>query len=162
MPSISASSKRPWISTATLNLIDTRNDARLNHDYDHEVILNKKMRQSASKDRLNWCDALIKSKAWEELKAFRPKPQRRYGRFQDQDRNITFSDDKTCTLANYFESIQWSVKLCTIAPSRPMIGNHLHIDTTRIYMRKLSKAVSSLKLAKHVETMISQLNFAKH
>ena len=76
------------------------------------------------------------------------KPQRRYGRLQDQDGNITASDEKTCTLADYFESIQWNVKICTIEPNRPMIGNLLNIDTTPIHMRELSNASSSLKLSK--------------
>ena len=146
--SISASGKRPWISTATLNLIDARNNARLNYDYGHEVIPNKKTKQAVCKDRSNWLSALIKSGAWEELKALRAKPQRRYGRLRDRDGHITASDEKACTLADYFETIQWSVKCCTIAPSRPMIGNQWDIDTTRIHMRELSNAVSSLKLGK--------------
>ena len=78
-----AMSKRPWISSATLNLIDARNNARLNYDYAHEVILNKKIKQSASKERSNVLNALMKSGAWEELKALRAKPQRRYGRLRD-------------------------------------------------------------------------------
>ena len=99
-------SKRPWVSCATLNLIDATNDARLNHDYVHEIILNKQIKQSAFKDRSNCLNALIKSGAWEELKALRAEPQRRCGRLRDQNGNITASDEKACTRADYLETIQ--------------------------------------------------------
>ena len=104
--SISATCKRLWISIATWNLIDARNHARLNRDYAHKVILNKKINQSVSYNLSNWLNAIHKSEAWDKINAFRAKPQRQYGRFRDQDGNITASDKKACKLDDYFETIQ--------------------------------------------------------
>ena len=60
----------------TLNLIHVRKDT-------HGVILNLKIRRSASTNRRNLLNALIKRGAWDELKALRAKLQIRYGRLRD-------------------------------------------------------------------------------
>ena len=55
LPRMSAKRHNPWISTATLQLIEQRNDARrLCMAKETEARLNKAIRQSAKNDRKNW------------------------------------------------------------------------------------------------------------
>ena len=145
IPMTIAKRRRPWISNDTLRLIDARDEARLNRDYAAEVLKNKQIRISASNDRSTWLTTLVNDGSWKQLKALRAKPSRCVGRLRDSCGNIAASHEQACTLADYFEHVQWSIKFCTLAPERPAVREQLQVNTDRIQSAELIDAARHLK-----------------
>ena len=58
---------KPWITQATLTLIQRRRDARNVNDFEEEKTLNKSIRNSARKDRRTWLLDIAGSGSWDAM-----------------------------------------------------------------------------------------------
>ena len=67
----SYSAQRPWISRETLDLIEARDDVRIACNHGLETHLNKRIRQSAKRDRARWLYVIASSGPWHAIKQVR-------------------------------------------------------------------------------------------
>ena len=110
--------KRPWISASTLFIIASRNEKMRTGDFDGEKYLNKAIRREARIDRRRWLENALADGSWLAVKRLRHKPAVKHATIQDLDGNLTGSAERSETLADYFEKIQWQVQFADIFQRR--------------------------------------------
>ena len=66
-----ASQRKPWISQRTLDLIDARNNLRIEGRHIEEAELSKEICKPARHDKRNYLDILAGSGSWDQLKMLR-------------------------------------------------------------------------------------------
>ena len=66
-------SRRPWITKATIEMVEARALARRDGNYDEEKRLHKLVRQSARRDRRAWLSDLAGTGAWKNLRRIRKR-----------------------------------------------------------------------------------------
>ena len=99
---------KPWISQKTLELIQLRNDARLNNQAELERHLKKQIRIEAKNDRAVWIEKLLESGDWKAIKQHRAGPKRTPGRLKNADGQLG-SEDGADTMAIYLSDVVWKI-----------------------------------------------------
>ena len=87
--------------------------ARLHNDFANECDLAKQIKQQVKRDKSAWPDNAIKNGDWKAIKSLRAKRQ-----------NLTYclvndnlpDQSSAEVLADYFERVQWAVRLVTALP----------------------------------------------
>ena len=73
LPSRQYRAHRPWISQTTLQLIETRDVARANKEYDAERFATRQIRNQVKADRASWLDAKIANHDWMATRSLKSK-----------------------------------------------------------------------------------------
>ena len=110
LPALVAKPKRPWISGATLEIIEARHLARLNGNAAEETRLNHMVKLQARLDREMWLKDLAGSGDWGKLKLLRKGAGRKQGRLNDKTGMPISSEQRAQTFAEYLEEIQWKIR----------------------------------------------------
>ena len=102
LPQRIARANQPWISDATLALVDERDAARRQGHIERELELNKEVKQAARADKGRWLDDLDdleSTGSWGSVKGIRKgfKPQQ--GRLKNLDGHLVASEERLETLA---------------------------------------------------------------
>ena len=146
LPQVRSVAKRPWISPATLALIDQRSEARRDQQRALEIQLNAAIRKSSSRDREQWLNDLCISGDWKQVRKLRSGgPRHRQARLRDMDGIIVDSSERADTMAIYLEKVQWAVRPCATIPDRPALGLDLPVDLGPIKKREVLRAAKKLK-----------------
>ncbi|CAK0833860.1 unnamed protein product, partial [Prorocentrum cordatum] len=101
LSTLPAARHRPWISSATLELITSRSDARKNGDYTREKQPPGTIKASAKTDRNKWLDDLPAPGDWAEVRKLREASQAKQGRTRAATGAPVDSDQRAGTLAEY-------------------------------------------------------------
>ena len=88
---------KPWITQATLTLIQRRRDARNVNDFEEEKTLNKSIRNSARKDRRTWLLDIAGSGSWDAMKKLRKPPRPKEGKLRGVDGIEVSSEERADT-----------------------------------------------------------------
>eukprot|EP00959_Pyramimonas_sp_CCMP1952_P318659 6667866-Pyramimonas_sp.AAC.1 len=100
--------KRPWIRTATLDLIELRNNARVLGQFALEASLNKQIKSAAKNDRAAWLEADLADGGWPAIKRLRKGSARQQqGRIRNSAGDLVDSSERADTLATYLQNVQW-------------------------------------------------------
>ena len=138
--------KRPWISEATLMIIERRNMARCTGDHKEELQLNKLVKQSAKADRRAWLNEALENGDWSEIRKLKQPPKHRQGRLRDLTGALVNSEERAETLAEYLEKVQWSDHFAEIMPrSDRAFNTDLDIDLRPFNENELRMAVANFK-----------------
>ena len=135
LPTLTVEARRPWISAATLGLVQCRNRARTAKDLEAEADYNKRIRSSARADRRKWLEDLAATGDWTRIRKLRTKPKPQQGRLQDAAGNIVSSEHKGETMAEYLERAQWAVRPVTAHRFEEHLGEELPVN----YCRRAAK-----------------------
>ena len=147
VPLLSATPRRPWISSRTLFLIEQRNEARVRNSREDVQALNKQVQISARADRKRWLDEAIENGGWQAVRALRKKQTPRHGRLRDKHGNLVDVEKKAETMADYLEEEQW--KLYEGPEELPDLDNNvalLHINTGPVTLEEVRRAVKFLRV----------------
>jgi len=101
---------KPWISEATLSLIDSRRIARANNDYEIEQRLHREVRKSAKVDRTVWLERILETGDWKQLRNIRKPKKLKHSRLRNASGDLIESDMWADTMAAHLEDIQWRVR----------------------------------------------------
>ena len=96
---------KPWISQATLELLEARRTARLSGNFILEKDLRKATNKSAAKDRTAWLERLGSEGDWKNLAKLREGFKPKQGRLRNMAGQIVSSEDSAETLAEYLENV---------------------------------------------------------
>ena len=75
LPTRKFTARRPWISFDTLILIDQRDLARADGDFDREANLSRQIKQRVKSDKARWLDNAIASGDWKAISSLCRKPK---------------------------------------------------------------------------------------
>ena len=143
LPSRTARPQRPWISPATLKLLDDRSRARSSGDFKLEKSLHKMVRASVAKDRRNWLDGLLASGDWDQIKKLRKGFAPAQGRLKNTSGDLVESAERADTLATHLASVQWAARPTVDALGRMDIFHPLPIDLGPIREEEVCKAADT-------------------
>ena len=104
LPAKAAQAARPWISEATLHLIQLRNAARMRNDRGDVLLLNRRIRNAARNDRKRWLEGQLVSGDWREIRKL-SKGNATLGRLKDRSGNVVSTEARAETLAEYYERV---------------------------------------------------------
>ena len=147
LPKQRASPQKPWISSFTLGLIDSRNLASEVGDTMGAKILLNDIKRAAKADRRQWLQTLAGSGDWSQLRLLRKGKSVARGRLRDREGAVVPSDEKAETLAEYFDKVQWRVRPVTADSDAEadIIGEELAVNSEPISMEELLQATKKLK-----------------
>lgn len=139
---------RPWISAATLELIQERHEARAQASTQRERLLHKKVKASAKRNREQWLNDLASTGSWRDVRLLRRHKQQvaNQGRLKDSAGVFVDTEQRAETLAVYLERVQWAVRPCSVSENLPDLGPTLEVVTSEITHNELEKAVRKLGL----------------
>ena len=75
LPTRKFTARRPWISFDTLILIDQRDLARADGDFDREANLSRQIKQRVKSDKMRWLDNEFASGDWKLIDSRHRKPK---------------------------------------------------------------------------------------
>ena len=137
-------SNHPWISEATLALIDQRRLARAQNRTEDERRLHKDVRKSAKIDRTRWLDQMLQDGDWQQIRKIRNPRRLRSAKLRNSAGEIVESDQWADTMADYFENIQWRVRPAGLVDG-PTLGVELPVQQTRFTADEVDKVIQNLK-----------------
>ena len=140
--------KRPWISDATLALIDRRVLARRSFNFPLEKQLTSEIKASVRRDRSTWLERLLHTGEWKEIRKPRKGSRRKHGRLRDQVGSLKESDERADTFATFLESTQWSKRPVTAIVSDTMLGPTLPVSCDDTGVDEVVEAARNLKHGK--------------
>ena len=143
LPTRKFTARRPWISFDTFILIDQRDLARADGDFDCEANLWRQIKQRVKSDKARWLDNAIASGDWKAINSLRRKPKSQHlviDALHGQDENT-----RAETLAEYFESVQWAVRPVTAFPTPSSYLQSLHVNCNNVSFEELRAASSTMK-----------------
>lgn len=114
VPAAAPRKTKPWISEATLGLIQRRLDARASADWPLEKQLRKETQKSVRKDRSNWLTDLAGRGDWQSLRKLRQKGRASQTRLQNLQGETVSTELRAETLADHLEHLQWRVRAVTL------------------------------------------------
>ena len=147
LPIRKAKKQKPWISTLTLDLIEQRATARVNHDFATELSLQKQIKQSARSDRRNWLEQLAGSNDWRSLHKLRKGTSLKQGRLKDASGDFVDNTVRADTFAEYLSSVQWASRPITAMSETPLF-EVLPVNQQEITMSELRAALKKFRLGK--------------
>ena len=137
---------RPWISQATLDLLNKRDGAG-NPLEAHN--LTKLIKASVKRDKKKWLDLQLVGGKWNAVRALRKGPPKKPIQIRNKHGQLVDSTQRADTLADYFEKIQWKVTHADLLPSgQTNIGDTLRIYTGNFDMEELRRALRALAAGK--------------
>ena len=148
LPVRRAQRKQVWISDSTLTLIDKRQAARLEEDWETEKELSIIIRKSSRSDRQEWLRSLAGTGNWKSAKYLRKPPKSSQGRLKNIAGELVFSDARAETMAEYLEKIQWRVRPSALVLERQSIWSMLEVELGDIQVSEVYQAVKKLKYSK--------------
>ena len=146
LPKRHIQARKKWISQRTLDLISQRTCARQANNYDLERTLQRRVRQSVRRDKIDWIDSVIADGSWDQLRtAFKAKAPAQ-GRLCDSNGHFVSSERRADTLADFFEHSQWGPRASDI----PASGSHavLDINMDAFSVEEVREVLISLKRKK--------------
>ena len=141
------SKKKPWISQATLDLINRRHLARTSNDVDEELRLHKLIKKSARMDRRLWLEDLAGSRSWAALRKLRRGHRHLQGRLNDATGKPVSSEDRAERFAEYFETVQWAVRPATLT-DKSTLNEELPVHLGPVTLKELAAAVRRFRPGK--------------
>eukprot|EP00959_Pyramimonas_sp_CCMP1952_P003781 80135-Pyramimonas_sp.AAC.1 len=151
LPVRSVIAKRPWIRTATLDLIEQRNTARAEGQFALEASLNKQIKSAAKRDRAEWLEKDLAENGWSAIKRLRRgESHQQQGRLQSMDGNLVDSSGRAEAMATYFQDAQWKriPGAGEGVPSEPRLGPVIDIPTGEFSQKEFKKVLSRLRRGK--------------
>ena len=79
LPESQATPHKPWISQATLSLIERRMALRSNREFESEAALTKQIKESVKKDKTQWLETLAGTGNWDDIRFLRKKKKLKQG-----------------------------------------------------------------------------------
>ena len=141
--------RKPWISEATLSLLEQLRAARQSNDWDSEKALRKQVRKAARQDRSKWLENLAASGDWSCIAKLRKGKQKNQGRLRDASGDLVSSDLRAETFATHLETVQWRVRPVTLVPdTRPALHEALNVDCQPFALNELRKAIAKMSSGK--------------
>ena len=108
-PPVESTPKQPWISSATLGLIDMRAEAGVEQNIGKWQNLERAIRKSVKQDKRKWLETAIGTGCWEQLKVARRK-------FSSKQVSLRNSKGELCSMrevanvqADQYEKSQWKI-----------------------------------------------------
>ena len=147
LPVVAPSRRKPWISDATLSLIDRRRAARASSFIEEELILQKAVRKSARIDRKNWLLELAGNGGWSNWNKLRRGQKHTQGRLQNAEGGAVSSNERADTFATYLQDVQWAVRHVTVCNEEPLF-DELRADVGDISVSELRKCERLFKNGK--------------
>eukprot|EP00973_Karenia_brevis_P063195 8786310-Karenia_brevis.AAC.1 len=146
IPSSSSKRSQPWISEQTLVLIEKRQECRRSGNWEEEKELNKKIKHGAREDRKRWILHMLEEGDWAAIKRYRKGFQPKLGRMRNMEGNLVDSTQKSETMAQYFESVQWKTPFPDIVPpATPKLGDTLRLKCSYFTKSELIAAIAKLR-----------------
>ena len=145
LPKLAVQRKQPWISEATLRLIERRNAVRSQGLFDSEKILNRQVRSSVRLDRGKWLNDLVASDSWNVVRRLRKGVAAKQGRLRNSCGEVVPSDERANLLAKHLEEVQWAVRPTTLMPANAVLSPELPVDSGNITMEEVMSACKRLK-----------------
>ena len=153
VPLFEKNEKKPWISQATLDLIDLRTRAHISQDWKLEKKLRKQVHSSARRDRGKWLENLVQKGSWDSIKQLRRGKRTQQARLKDAAGTIVESDMRAETLAAHLETIQWRVRPTSAVPiCSTALRPPLPIRQDAFDHAELRKAIKSLRSGRAFKT----------
>ena len=139
-----ARKSRPWISQETIELIQDRQQARIQGQHAEERELHKRVRTSAKLDRKQWLSDLASSNSWANLRKMRTKKKHPQGRLKDSSGHFVESSERAQTFAEYLQDVQWAVRPAKLTEEH-CTHQVLGVDASPISLKELRIAVGALR-----------------
>ena len=140
--------RKSWISSASLKLIDHRNWARRQGNYDEEKALQKLIKKSIRNDKSQWLDETVQQGTWNDAKLLRKPRKIQQGRLRNLEGDLVSSESRAETLAEYLEKVQWAKRPNIAVDSPPPLWELLQADCSPIRTKEVEYAVKKLKNGK--------------
>jgi len=148
LPERFAKPNRPWISDATLRLIDERDEARRAGDWRWESLANWNVKASAKADRRAWLDELVEDGNWRAVKAVKKGFKQQHGRLKNRTGEMVSSDERSEAFAEYYEHVQWKKPAEHDMPQKPPLGPELPVNMGPVTIQEVRRALKKLKRGK--------------
>ena len=149
IPKTKQQPKKPWVSDRTMQLIGRRSDARVASKWNLEKELRKETKRSARKDRAEWLRELAGKGDWSSIKKLRGHQKSVQTRLKDRDGIVVSTEQRSSTLADHLETVQWCVRPVTLLPDLPPnIFPDLTVEEGLFTHVELRKAISRLASGK--------------
>ena len=113
-----------------------------------ETHLGKRIRRSARRDRARWLDVIASSWSWHAIKQDRVNdhgPSKTQGRLRELQGSVVDSNERAQTLADYFEQVQWRVRICSLRSIENDDSTCHPISTCKIALVEIRTAAKKLK-----------------
>ena len=144
---------RPWIRRGTLDLIELRNQARINSQHQLELSLNKLIKQSAKQDRKEWLNDMMDTGDWSNIRKFKRRGLQQQGRLRDASGELVDSESRTETMACYYSTTQWMPPpLGKQLPNGPRLGPELPVNVSSFTAMELDEVLAKLRAGKAAGT----------
>ena len=137
--------KRPWISDATLDLIQQRQEARIAGDWEREKTLYKKTKLSVKRDRGAWLEDMLQTGDWSAVRKIRKGPTPTQGRLKNLAGELVSSECRAEAMAEYLENVHWAPRPTLPAACADMLGATLPVRTDSIDENEVISAATKLK-----------------
>ena len=138
------SANKPWISDATLDLIELGRVALVAGDTDEEKRLHIETINSAKVDRTRWLEAVVASGDWQRIRVIRKPRKMRCGRLGGDDGELVENDSWADAMADHLERVQWHVRPLG-AVEGPKLGPELPGNLDEISEDEVAHAVRKLR-----------------
>lgn len=149
LPSRAVVARRPWISDATLSLIEARNEARRLGASEREILLNKRIKAAVKTDKNSWLDSMVASGDWTQIRRLRQNGgTSRQGRLRNSQGELVDSDARAETMAEYLEQVQWAVRPTAPSLRTESLGSELPVNLGPIDAEEVVRAAKKLKYKK--------------
>ena len=143
---------RPWISGATIALLAQRDQARADGTGE-EPQLNKEIKKAVRRDKTKWLESTLVGGSWKAIRALKTTPSKTPVAIKNKEGDAVESDQRSNTLADYFENEQWKISFPDKLPGgTDFLGHPLHIDTDEFSMNELRQALKALAVSKAAGT----------
>lgn len=147
LPKVTAAKRKPWISQATMGLVEQRRLAHTRNQFAEERRLHTEVKKSAKRDKKKWLEDLAGTNSWRALRQLRGGTKHLQGKLCDDMGHPVSSECRADTFAKHSESVQWAVRPATLTESAA-INEELAVHLGPITFEELLKAVKSFKVGK--------------
>jgi hypothetical protein len=135
---------KPWISQATLELINQRRHARAQNELECERRLHKEVRKSAKQDRTAWLDQMLQDGSWLQVRKLRKPRRANCCKLRGRDGQLVESDRWADTMADHLEEVQWHVRTAGLVDGPPL-GAELPVVLGKFTEQEVSIELQKLK-----------------
>ena len=139
---------QPWISSATLRLIEQRNAARRCCNAIEEASVNKLIRRRARLDREEWLNNLVASGEWSSIRFLYRTKVPCHGKLRNLAGELVESSQRADTFAQYLAGVHWAAPATAIAAGKPPIFQQLDVFLGTPTQLEVTLAAHKLKCGK--------------
>ena len=107
--------------------------------------MSKQVKKSAKLDRRAWLDNLVASQDWAKLKLLKQGKTTTKGRLRNREGQVVPSDMKAQTLAEYFEEVQWRLRILDGDVPNEALGLEFPIKVSEICLEEVMAACKKLR-----------------